>query len=166
MKQYSNSQLNILVVLRVMIGWHFLYEGVVKLYNSGWTSVGYLNSAEGIFAGVFQAMAANQQVLSLVDNFNVAGQIIIGLGLILGLFANFSAILGIGLLSMYYLAHPPFPGLSTPAGSGNYLIVDRNLIEIITLVLLLVFPSSKFVGLDRLIFRKNKAQKENLVASN
>ena len=29
-----------LVLLRIFIGWHFLYEGVIKAYNPAWTSRG------------------------------------------------------------------------------------------------------------------------------
>ena len=35
---YAGSQLNGLVLLRVLIGWHFLYEGVSKLINPYWSS--------------------------------------------------------------------------------------------------------------------------------
>jgi thiosulfate dehydrogenase [quinone] large subunit len=155
MKQYSGTQLNLLVIVRVLIGWHFLYEGTVKLYNPNWTAVGYLNSAEGIFAGLFQEMAANPSLVTFIDNFNIIGQIVIGLGLILGFFTSINACLGILLLMMYYLAHPPFPGLSTPPGIGNYLIVDRNLIELFTLALLLAFPSGHIIGFDRWLTKKN-----------
>ena len=30
---YSESQLTGLVILRILIGWHFLYEGISKLIN-------------------------------------------------------------------------------------------------------------------------------------
>ncbi|SVB00541.1 uncharacterized protein METZ01_LOCUS153395, partial [marine metagenome] len=30
---YSGSQLFGLVILRILIGWHFLYEGISKLVN-------------------------------------------------------------------------------------------------------------------------------------
>ncbi len=34
-----------LVLLRILIGWHFLYEGIIKAYNPSWTSKSYLLSA-------------------------------------------------------------------------------------------------------------------------
>ena len=30
---YTNTQLTALVILRILIGWHFLYEGIVKVIN-------------------------------------------------------------------------------------------------------------------------------------
>ena len=39
---YSNKQISILVILRVVIGWHIFYEGFAKLINPNWSSAGYL----------------------------------------------------------------------------------------------------------------------------
>ena len=48
-----------LVLLRIIIGWHFLYEGLTKLLYPGWTSAGYLKGSTGplapIFMGVWQS---------------------------------------------------------------------------------------------------------------
>ena len=32
----------ILTILRIFVGWHFLYEGIVKLFNPDWSSASYL----------------------------------------------------------------------------------------------------------------------------
>ena len=32
-----------ITVLRVVIGWHFLYEGVSKLTSTTWSAAGYMN---------------------------------------------------------------------------------------------------------------------------
>jgi len=42
---YTNRQLSIIVLLRMVIGWHFLYEGVSKLLTPSWSSVAYLCQA-------------------------------------------------------------------------------------------------------------------------
>ena len=62
------------------------------------------------------------------------------------------AIAGIVLLALYYLAAPPFAGLSyaMPA-EGSYLIVNKVLIELAALVVLLAFPTGRWLGLDRLV---------------
>ena len=39
---YSNIQLTFLVILRVLIGWYFLYEGLAKVFTPNWTAFGYL----------------------------------------------------------------------------------------------------------------------------
>ncbi len=44
-QNFSANQRFALVLLRILIGWHFLYEGVIKAYNPAWTAKGYLLSA-------------------------------------------------------------------------------------------------------------------------
>ncbi len=149
---YTRGQLSALVILRMLIGWHLLYEGIVKLWNPNWSAGGYLMDSQGIFAGLFKEMAGNASVLAAVDFLNVWGLILIGLGLILGLFTRYAAIGGIVLLSMYYLSHPPFAGLDYALpNEGSYLIVNKNLIEIFALAVLLAFPTAKYIGLERLV---------------
>jgi thiosulfate dehydrogenase (quinone) large subunit len=156
-KPYSNMQLFWLVALRVLIGWHFLYEGLVKVINPNWSSAGYLMDSQGLLAGFFQSMATNQTVLSVVDFMNMWGLVAIGLGLILGCFTRIALSGGIILLLFYYLSHPPFVGLKYGLPmEGSYLIVNKNLIEMAAMVVLFFFPTSKIVGVDRLIFKRKK----------
>lgn len=152
---YSNRQLTLLVVLRVLIGWHFLYEGLSKLVNPDWSSVAFLLDSQGFLSSFFQSLATNPDVLKIVDFLNIWGLILIGLGLILGLFSRLSIIAGMLLLGLYYISHPPLVGLSYSVPSeGAYLWVNKNLIEIAALAVLLVFPSWKQIGLDRFIFNR------------
>ncbi|MDZ7739782.1 MAG: DoxX family membrane protein [Bacteroidales bacterium] len=152
---YSRTQLIMLVVLRVLIGWHFLYEGLSKLVNPDWTSVAFLLDSEGFLSSLFHSMATDPGILKIVDFLNIWGLILIGLGLILGLFSRVSIIAGIALLGMYYLSHPPFVGYTFSVPSeGSYLWVNKNLIEMAALAVLLVFPTSGQTGIDRFIFKR------------
>jgi thiosulfate dehydrogenase [quinone] large subunit len=151
--KYTNAQLSWLVILRIAIGWHFLYEGLVKLMNPNWSSVGFLLDSNGFLGSFFHSLTNNPTTLAVVDQLNIWGLILIGLGLILGVLARPACIFGILLLTAYYLSHPPFYGLRYAAPSeGSYLIVNKNLIELISLAVLFVFPSSRYIGIDRLIF--------------
>ncbi|MFO7932538.1 MAG: DoxX family protein [Bacteroidales bacterium] len=152
---FSTWQFWSLVILRVAIGWHFLYEGFTKLVNPDWTSLGYLMDSEGWFEGLFLSMAGNPTLLNILDFLNVWGLILIGAGLILGLFTSVAIIAGMVLLGFYYLSHPPVIGATYVIPSeGNYLWVNKNLIELLTLWVLLLFPTWKTVGIDRFIFKK------------
>lgn len=154
-KTISNAGLKWMVALRVIIGWHFMYEGLVKLVNPNWSSVGYLMDSQGWFKGVFESMAANPSTLAVVDFMNIWGLIAIGLGLILGLFTRIATWSGVALLAMYYLSHPPFVGLQYGMPmEGSYLIVNKILIELVALVILLFVPTGKYIGIDRLICKK------------
>ena len=111
--------------------------------------------SKGIFAGMFYAMAGNPDLLRVIDFINVWGLILIGAGLILGLFTRVAIYGGIALLTLYYFSHPALLNVTFAVPSeGSYMFVNKNLIEVITLVVLLLFPTWQEIGVDRFIFRK------------
>jgi thiosulfate dehydrogenase [quinone] large subunit len=73
-----------LVLLRMAIGWHFLFEGLSKLFTPAWSSADYLLLSNWIFAGFFHWLANNSGILSTVDFAVTWGLIIIGLTLFAG----------------------------------------------------------------------------------
>ncbi len=156
---YSNFQLTALVALRMLIGWHFFYEGLTKLLNPYWTSAGYLSEAQWWFQNLFLDLAGNPSALAVVDFLNAWGLLFIGLGLMFGFLTRAATIAGIVLLALYYIAAPPFVGYtySMPT-EGSYLIVNKVLIELAALVVTLAFPTGRLVGLDRLIFWKSNPE--------
>lgn len=155
--EYSKSQLNALVLLRLLIGWHFLYEGLLKVFTPGWTSKGYLLSAQGFLEPFFEWLASDA-LIGLVDVVTMIGLVGIGLSLLLGFFSGMGAIAGMVLLAFFYFSHPPFPWLEGggPA-EGNYLFVNKNLIELAALAVVALFPTSHLVGIDQLLGRKRTA---------
>ena len=146
----------VMTILRVAIGWHFLYEGLTKLLNPGWSASGYLLSATGPLAGLYHALAANDGILSFVNILNTWGLVLIGLGLFLGLFTKISQVAGIALLLMYYLSHPPV--LTEPGffREGSYFFISKDFLEMLALLVLMFFPTGKFLGLDGLFERMAK----------
>ncbi len=149
---FTRLQLITLVLLRFLIGWHLLYEGLSKLLNPVWSSVSFLRESNWILSGFSEWIISNSSVLNVVDFLNTWGLIAIGAGLILGLFARTAAIAGSLLLLMYYLNSPPLISLeySLPT-EGNYLVVSKTLIEAVALFVLAIFPTSSIVGLDLFI---------------
>jgi thiosulfate dehydrogenase (quinone) large subunit len=157
LNKLKTVQITWLVLLRVAIGWHFLYEGLVKVFNPAWSPFGYLMDSKGIMAPLFYAMASNPSVLKVVDYMNEWGLVLIGLGLILGIFTRLAVFSGMLLLAFYYLSHPPFVGLNYALPSeGSYFIVDKVMIEFLALAVLSAFPTGRIIGLDRLIFRNKQ----------
>ena len=153
---YSRGQITALLILRIAIGWHFLFEGLTKLMNSSWSSAGYLLDSKGWFAELFYWMASNDVVLKVVDLMNIWGLILIGFALVTGLFSRLASIAGMVLLAFYYISHPPLLGLDyIIPNEGNYFIVNKNLIELIGLWIIYLFPTSKNYGLDRFIFKSS-----------
>ncbi len=155
MKNLTNKQLNFLVVLRVLVGWHFLYEGLSKLMTPGWSAAEFLNLSNWWFAPFYLWIAANPDILQIADFLNIWGLILIGLALFIGAFERVAAISGIALLTLYYFANPPFVGNDFGTQTeGNYLIVSKNLIEIFALTIFIVIPTGKYIGIDKFIFKK------------
>lgn len=155
---YSGAQLWMLVIVRVLIGWHFLYEGIVKLLNPNWSCLGYLLDSKGMFAGLFHSMATHPSMVNMADFLNMWGLTAIGIGLILGCFTQLASIGGIIILAFYCMSHPA--GMNTNyalPSEGSYLWVNKNMIELFTLALLYVFPTGRYIGLDRIIFFRKKA---------
>jgi thiosulfate dehydrogenase [quinone] large subunit len=136
----------------MLIGWHFLYEGLVKVLNPNWTSAEYLAESQGAFSGIFTWLVADPSRLAAVDFLNKWGLVLIGLGLIAGLATRCAALSGIVLLCLYYLCNPPFPAYTYSMPSeGSYLIINKVLIEAVALWVLFVIPTGKVAGLDRLL---------------
>jgi thiosulfate dehydrogenase [quinone] large subunit len=156
--EYGDFQLAALVSLRMVIGWHFFYEGFAKLTNPYWTSAGYLQESEGWFSGLFTALANSPGFLGVADTLNQWGLLLIGLALLVGVATRPAAWAGVAALALYYLAAPPFPGLeySMPT-EGSYLIVNKILVELAALLVILGFPTTHRVGLDRLLLRRRHA---------
>ena len=159
-KSYSGIQLYSLVILRLFIGWNLLYEGIAKLINPGWSSVGFLRESQWIMSGFANWVTSNSGVLNVVDFLNTWGLIAIGTGLILGLFSRAASIFGTILLLMYYLNNPPLIGLEYSLPSeGNYLVINKTLIEAVALFALSVFPTSHIVGFDLFVNRLKQKNK-------
>jgi thiosulfate dehydrogenase (quinone) large subunit len=148
----SRGAMVAITVLRVFIGWHFLYEGIAKLSSPSWSAAGYLKQARGPFAGLFKWLAAQPDLLANADLITMWGLTAVGLLLILGLFTRLASLGAIGFIVLFYLCNPPFVGYfySIPT-EGSYLIVNKNLVELGALVVVLVTGSGRFAGLDRIV---------------
>jgi len=152
--KFSCAQKFILVSLRVIVGWHFLYEGYVKIVSEGWSSAGYLNAAPGPFAEIFHNMAESPWMVSAVDIIMSWGLTLIGIALILGLFTRLVSVAAAFFLIMFYLSNPPWIGVQFMAGEGSYMIVNKNLVELTAVMVLLVFPTGVIWGLDRIFVKE------------
>ncbi len=162
----SKPMVAILVGLRLVIGWHFLYEGLAKLLTPDWTSAPYLQYARGFFPGFFHWLGSSPGLVRVVDFLNIWGLILIGAALILGALTRLASASGIVLLALYYLAQPALiqTNFHVPL-EGHYLLVNKNLVELLALVIFLFLPAGRLWGLDRFLHgwrigRKSRAEVE------
>lgn len=163
-----------LVVLRTLVGWHFLYEGFFKAMAPAWsrdgaplgrwTSAGYLKgAASGPLAEVFHRLA-DSPWLDKIDLLVVAGLLLVGLSLILGLFTQAGCVGALSLLALFYLSAVPTAGVQQAGAEGAYLIVNKNLIEAAAVLVLLSFRTGRIAGLD-LLRERSAAARTEAVAS-
>jgi thiosulfate dehydrogenase (quinone) large subunit len=148
----SRGPMIAITVLRVVIGWHFLYEGLTKLTAPSFTAAGYLKQARGPFGEMFKSIASQPNLLANADLITMWGLTLVGLFLMLGLFTRLASLAGIGFILMFYMAAPPLIGYfySIPS-EGSYLIINKNLVELCALAVIFATGSGKFAGLDRIV---------------
>lgn len=148
----SRSAMIAIIFLRIVIGWHFLYEGITKLASPSWSAVGYMRASRGPFAALFKSIANNPQLLDHANLITMYGLAMVGVLLMLGLFTRLAAIAGIAFILLFYLCNPPFVGYfySIPS-EGSYLIVNKNVVELCALAVILLTRSGLVAGLDRIV---------------
>jgi thiosulfate dehydrogenase [quinone] large subunit len=148
-----------LIVLRTLVGWHFLYEGYYKAILPAWSrdgsllgrwsSAGYLRAATGPFESIFHRLAGAPW-LDKVDLLIVAALVLVGLSLLLGLFTQPGCVGAMLLLALFYFSNMPLEGVSQAGAEGAYLIVNKNLIEAAAVLVLFGFRTGRIAGLDLL----------------
>ena len=157
----TTVQSTFLVLLRLLCGGHFFYQGMIKLLDSTWSSYSYLVNSDWILSGMFRWMAETKPVLTCVDILNIWGLILIGSALILGVFSRLASPCGVVLLFLYYIAYPPFHSMVSSLVEGEpSFIVNKLLIEMVAFIILFLFPTDSIFGLGRIapfLFQKKVA---------
>lgn len=135
-----------ILFLRLSLGWIFLYSGITKIMNPGWSAEGYLKTAQTL-PSLFQWFAAPQNI-GWVNFLNIWGQTLVGAALVLGVFIRPAAVGGILLMILYYLPilHFPYAGKGTTS-----FIVDQHVIFILVFLFLWASDAGKFWSLGPLI---------------
>ncbi len=157
MKKYGAF---LLTFLRILVGWHFLYEGIAKLMTPGWSAKLYLMGSQWIFSDLFHWMADSPAVMKVIDFMNIWGLILIGLSLFAGLLVRWSSVFGAILMLFYFVAYPPIPGYTIgTVAEGSYMWVNKTLIELFVLLVFAGIPAELWYGSDRWIkrWREEKA---------
>lgn len=88
-----------------------------------------------------------------VDRINqqtIWGLTILGVLLLIGLGTRCAALGGAAMLTMFYLAMPPWPGVPEAPGPEHSFIVNKNFIEVMALLAIAALPTGQWFGLDRL----------------
>ena len=152
-----NNQFSV-IVMRVFIGWHFFYEGIIKAYNSDWSAKAYLMNSEGLLKEFFQWLGSDN-LIGIVDMTNIGVLLFVGLTLILGIFEKPAALIGALLLLLYTLAYPPFPWLNQGLVEGNYWLINKNLIELAALLVIYQTTTGHIFGIESILEQNSNPEK-------
>jgi thiosulfate dehydrogenase [quinone] large subunit len=102
--------------------------------------------------------------MPVVDVLVAIALLLTGLALMLGLFTQLGAVSALVLLAFSYVSYVPTYGVVVPGAEGNYLFVNKNLVEAAAVLVLLVFRTGRIAGLDLLLahrrLRKARAKAE------
>ena len=169
----TSLQQTTLVLLRTVIGWHFLYEGYFKFSLPAWSpdgqplaafsSAGFIKGTTGPL-GALAHWAAGAGLLPVIDKLIMFGLLAVGLSLILGLVTRAGCIGAMLLLALFYFTAVPTTGLPQDHAEGTYLLVNKTLIEGLAVLALYAFDTGRIAGLDRLFGDRKRAQVTSSVA--
>jgi thiosulfate dehydrogenase (quinone) large subunit len=137
----------VILLLRVALGVLFVYSGISKLMDPDWSAAGFLQSAQTL-PRLYDFFASDTNI-QWVNFLNQWGQIAIGAALVLGLFVRWAAYAGVLMMVLYYL-----PGLHFPYVGQHGYLVDEHIIYIFVLLLLAQLRAGQYIGLDRLLRRR------------
>ncbi|MFA4975268.1 MAG: hypothetical protein WC839_02770 [Candidatus Paceibacterota bacterium] len=149
--EQNNKVQYFLGLLRIIMGWIFLWVFVDKLYGLGfattpegaWVSggsptTGFLKfGVHGPFATFFQSIAGSQ----LVDWLFMLGLLFVGISLVFGVFMKLGGLSGIVMLFLMYTAIGIFP--------ANNPFIDEHIVYILIIIVLILTNSSQYLGLGK-----------------
>lgn len=127
-------------LLRISLGFLFLYSGVTKILNTDWSSIKYLQNAK-TFTGMYSWMA-QPSILPYINSINEWGQILLGISLVLGIGMRLSTTLGAILMTLYYFALP------FPHPNPQSFIVDEHVIYALIMIYLGAVRAGRIYGIE------------------
>jgi thiosulfate dehydrogenase [quinone] large subunit len=155
MERVTKARERGLLVLRLVVGWVFLFAGLEKVFQLGgggpFDASGFLKFgtagtwpgvAEGVVANPTQSfwvgLAADPTVMTVINFVVPFGQIAIGAALILGLFTRFASLMGVVMMVGFGIAAWDF-------GHG---IVNQHVVYAILSGILGYTAAGEIYGLD------------------
>ncbi len=132
------------LVLRLTMGWIFIYAGFDKLLTGFSASSYLLHSTKGPLTFWFHSLGSNQAAINVINPLVTWGEILIGMTLVLGLFTRGGIFWGSVILMMFYLSQ--WPPATNP-------FMGYHLVYILLLTLLGALGAGRTLGVDALAER-------------
>jgi thiosulfate dehydrogenase [quinone] large subunit len=133
----------VIFLLRVAIGWVFLWAAIRQIPDAKWSAAQFLSGAK-TFPG-FYAFFLQPEILPITNVLVKYGHLLLGLSLMAGLCVRLSSGFGALLLMLYYFPRLDFPYVG---GGVTNLIVEYHLVYALVLVYLGAIRAGRFGGLE------------------
>ena len=143
------------LLLRLTMGWIFLWSGIDKLVTDFSASGFLVNGTQGPLGDWFQSLGTNQAALDVINPLVIWGQVLIGVTLVLGLFTRAGLFWAAAMMMMFYLAQ--FPPANNP-------FMDEHLVYILLFGLMGALGAGRILGVDAWIERIPWVKRNRLVA--
>ena len=125
------------VLLRLLLGWYMLFDGLEAVLNPGWSAQGFLLSAK-TFPG-FYAWFASPMNLWWVNPLNSWGITLVGVALIAGVCVRPAALAAAAMHILYYFPHYVFP--QVPHG---FIVEDHIIYAVVFVFIAFYAPAQRF----------------------
>lgn len=135
----------VIFLLRVAIGWVFLWAAIRQIPDAKWSAAQFLAGAK-TFPG-FYAFFLQPEILPITNVLVKYGHLLLGLSLMTGVCVRLSSGFGALLLMLYYFPRLDFPYVVSP----TYFIVEYHLVYALLLVYLGAIRAGRIGGLENWI---------------
>jgi thiosulfate dehydrogenase (quinone) large subunit len=133
-----------IVLLRVSLGWYFLYWGIVAFTTTHWSIAPLIQNAH-TFPDFYAAFSTPEMLGMLNTGFKVL-LVVVGACLILGLFVRIVALIGAAIMIFLY-----FPMLNFPQVGTHQLIVNDYFIYAVALLYLYAARAGDYMSVRSLM---------------
>jgi thiosulfate dehydrogenase (quinone) large subunit len=144
-------QRGLIFVLRISMGWVFLFAAIRQIPDPTWSAAGFLSGAK-TFPGLFEFFAS-PAILPILNVVVPWVHLLIGLALILGIGVRLAGLAGALLMVLYYL--PRLDGFMI--GPNNF-IVEYHLVYAFVLVYLVAVHAGRVIGLEGWLAERPQAR--------
>jgi len=142
-----------LVLLRLIVGWWFMHAGLDKLlagsFDAGWFVGG---RAAGTSLGPFVTLFADGAGLAFVNFMIPVGQLLIGVGLVLGALTRLAAFFGATLMIFFYF-------INGETGGWSHGVVTGDLLGLLIFAMIATVGAGRILGVDAYLLRTGVVQK-------
>lgn len=135
-------------ILRLLLGWFMLWDGISLLTNPDFSASGFLLHAKTF--PEFYAWFATPANLWWVDPVNAWGITLIGAALLIGIAPRLASWAGAVLMILYYFPHVAFPY------TAHGYIVEVHIIYAAVFVFVALTPAARTFGLSHFFPNRRK----------